>query len=101
LDLVKQLKGIDRCHMIDADNLDQNLQAPMREADMVFLIPSNAKNRVDHVKNFVEAAKQGGRVKFIVLLSWLPASDGAMRSLFDRQFQQMERIMYVNVFSLL
>ncbi|ORZ33199.1 hypothetical protein BCR44DRAFT_50108 [Catenaria anguillulae PL171] len=64
----------------------------MSGCDILFIIPSNAENRVEQVVNYVRAAVRD-RVKFILLLSLVqPTSAAGKQSLFARQFQDMETL---------
>ncbi|KAI9189085.1 hypothetical protein H9P43_000513 [Blastocladiella emersonii ATCC 22665] len=80
------LDDVDVVRHIDADNLGELNFAGV---DILFIIPSNAENRVEQVRNYVRAATRD-RVKFILLLSVVRSE--ARDSLFARQFHDMEQI---------
>jgi delta-aminolevulinic acid dehydratase/porphobilinogen synthase len=55
--------------------------------DYAFLIPSSSRLRVQHIKNYVEAAKRNS-VRYLVLLSILRPDERATR--FGNEFRDME-----------
>jgi uncharacterized protein YbjT (DUF2867 family) len=76
---------VDVVRRIDADDLRS---LDFTGADLLFIIPSNAENRVDQVRNYVEAARRDG-VRYILLLSVVLSE--ARDNIFARQFHDMER----------
>ncbi|KAJ3373771.1 hypothetical protein GGF31_008656 [Allomyces arbusculus] len=79
------LGDVDVIKRIDADDLRTlNFEG----IDILFIIPSNAENRVEQVRNYVNAAKRDG-VKYILLLSVVLSE--ARDNLFAIQFHDMER----------
>ncbi|KNE65096.1 hypothetical protein AMAG_10757 [Allomyces macrogynus ATCC 38327] len=79
------LSDVDVIKRIDADDLRTlNFEG----IDILFIIPSNAENRVEQVRNYVNAAKRDG-VKYILLLSVVLSE--ARDNLFAIQFHDMER----------
>lgn len=69
---------------LDADNPST---LDFSGVDMVFIIPSNHENRVEQVRNYVDACRRDG-VKYVLLLSVLGAESRG--TLFARQFRDME-----------
>ncbi|KAJ3358968.1 hypothetical protein GGF32_009833 [Allomyces javanicus] len=79
------LSDVDVIKRIDADDLRTlNFEG----IDILFIIPSNSENRVEQVRNYVNAAKRDG-VKYILLLSVVLSE--ARDNLFAIQFHDMER----------
>ena len=57
--------------------------------DAAFIIPSRSPNRVQHVKNYCEAAKRAG-VKFLLLFSMLTPPDSTQP--YAQQYKEIEDI---------
>lgn len=59
IERVKELKNVEKVMEVDANMCDEELQRAFNDVDYVYLIPSSSKDRVKHIKNYVDCAKKG------------------------------------------
>eukprot|EP00158_Paraphelidium_tribonemae_P008870 Partr_v1_DN28712_c3_g1_i1_m62934 putative Inherit from COG: epimerase dehydratase len=88
-DLLDKLPGLNKVCQVDANEPGDQLKKAFRGVDYVFLVPDNSKDRVQHVKNYVDMCQEH-RVKHIVLFSMLRPKD--CESDYKDDYEEMESL---------
>jgi hypothetical protein len=58
ISLIRDLSDLDKTVELDADVYDSRMDKAFEGVDYAFIIPSSSRRRVEHVANYVKAAKQ-------------------------------------------
>jgi len=85
---IQELPKCDVCKY-DASIFNKDLDNAFMGIDYAFLIPSRSPDRVNHIKNYVEACKKND-VKFILLFSMIRSQTSQSR--WGDDYDQVERI---------